>query len=229
MSAANDHARHVRTATRFFWAWLAGSFGASVAYNIAHAVLNSYGTDVVISASAAVIPPTVAICATHGVRLLVKAEVTGLAYRVALVGTSLMALGALTLSFNALRDLAAKHAGYSSWTSWVWPLVIDLAIAVSTVALLALGSARRTERTGSVHTSAPVHTEHNGVPAHLARAEALVAEGAVTIEAERVAQVLQELDAGTPPGTIARTLRMGYATVVRIRDADQSRLTSIGG
>ena len=61
----------------------------------------------------------------------------------ALIGTGLIALGAFWLSFTALTDLAAR-AGVSRTQAWVWPLIVDGVIVVSTVAVIALvGHGRR--------------------------------------------------------------------------------------
>jgi hypothetical protein len=58
------------------------------------------------------------------------------------------------VSFLALRDLM-QVIGYSSETAWIFPAVLDTAVAVSTMMLVALGDkpARRT-RTATTPTSA---------------------------------------------------------------------------
>lgn len=61
----------------------------------------------------------------------------------ALIGTGLIALGAFWLSFTALTDLVMR-AGVSAEQAWVWPLIVDGIIVVSTVAVVALvGHGRR--------------------------------------------------------------------------------------
>ncbi|GEL47784.1 hypothetical protein CHO01_29000 [Cellulomonas hominis] len=55
----------------------------------------------------------------------------------ALIGTALIAAGAFWLSFEALADLACR-AGVPDQQVWVWPLVVDGVILVSTVAVFAL-------------------------------------------------------------------------------------------
>lgn len=131
-------------AVRFFWCALSAASAASIAANVAHAILNTAGNPAV-AAAAAVVPPAVLLGATHGVSLLVRARTAGWAYWSALAMTVALAGCAFGLSFDALRDLARRYAGYSEWAAVLWPLSIDLSIAVSTLALLALtGAARRT-------------------------------------------------------------------------------------
>jgi hypothetical protein len=55
----------------------------------------------------------------------------------ALIGTGLIAVGAFWLSFTALTDLVAR-AGVNADQAWVWPLIVDGIIVVSTVAVVAL-------------------------------------------------------------------------------------------
>lgn len=61
----------------------------------------------------------------------------------AFIGTGLIALGAFWLSFTALTDLVTR-AGVNADQAWVWPLIVDGIIVVSTVAVVALvGHGRR--------------------------------------------------------------------------------------
>lgn len=60
----------------------------------------------------------------------------------ALAGTALIAAGAFWLSFYALADLAGR-SGVPPEQVWVWPLIVDGVIVVSTIAVFALrGHAR---------------------------------------------------------------------------------------
>lgn len=60
----------------------------------------------------------------------------------ALAGTAVIAAGAFWLSFYALADLAGR-SGVPPEQAWVWPLIVDGVIVVSTVAVFALrGHAR---------------------------------------------------------------------------------------
>jgi hypothetical protein len=221
-----------KRAVRFFWCTLIAASGASVAGNIAHAVLAHPG-HARIAATAAVIPPAVLLGATHGVALLVRSRTHGATYWCALAMTVALAGCAFVLSFGALRALALNWAGYSPATAWLWPLAIDLSIAQSTLALLALTRApRRTEVespvSGPAHDGAPL--ERNGV--HLyrldapveqpddwtAQADELIEAGVTRINRDKAATVLAELAGGTAPSTVARKHGVGYATVTRIAE-----------
>lgn len=183
----------------FFWSWLAAATAASVAGNVTHAVLAGPPSPI-IAAAAAVVPPAVQLCATHGVAVLVRSRTTGVAYRAALVLTIALAVCAFVLSFGALRELAQRWAGYPPAVAWLWPVAIDLSVALSTLALLALGATECAD-------GAPV--------VQLRSVDAL---DDATPERDRAADVLAALADGTPPSTVARRFGMGYATVLRIRD-----------
>jgi hypothetical protein len=59
-------------------------------------------------------------------------------YRWAVSAVAVIGVGAFAVSFLALRDL--MHAiGYSAATAWAFPAIIDTAVAVATVMLVALG------------------------------------------------------------------------------------------
>ena len=55
----------------------------------------------------------------------------------AATGTVLIGLGAFWLSFMALADLAAR-SGITPGQAWIWPLLVDGLIVVSTIAVVAL-------------------------------------------------------------------------------------------
>ncbi|QAX95619.1 membrane protein [Mycobacterium phage Nibb] len=159
MSTTDPH----EAATRYFRAWLAAGTGASVLGNVVHALLNTGAGAPVIAAAVAVVPPLVLLGATHGVHALVQSRIVGGAYRVALAITVLVACAAFVLSFAALRELAIEWAGIAPAIAWLVPVVVDLSITGSTVALLALSGAERAQvldaTLDEVHTDAqPVHT-----------------------------------------------------------------------
>jgi hypothetical protein len=132
----------VRGATRFFWVWLVCATGASVAGNVAHAVLNAPKGSAALAAAAAVVPPAVLLGSTHSVAQLVKARRIGPTYWCALLMTLALTGCAFVLSFDALSDLAMS-LGMQPDRAWLWPCAIDLSIAQSTMALLSLtGPAR---------------------------------------------------------------------------------------
>jgi hypothetical protein len=91
-----------KRAVPYFWATLILATSASVAGNVAHAVL-SQPEHAPIAATAAVIPPAVLLGATHGVALLVRSRTHGATYWSALAMTVVLAGCAFVLSFDALR------------------------------------------------------------------------------------------------------------------------------
>ncbi|MFT4213264.1 MAG: DUF2637 domain-containing protein [Microbacterium sp.] len=61
----------------------------------------------------------------------------GWAVVTAATGTVLIGIGAFWLSFMALADLAAR-SGVAPGQAWIWPLLVDGLIVVSTIAVVAL-------------------------------------------------------------------------------------------
>lgn len=53
------------------------------------------------------------------------------------VGVAGLAIGAFTLSFDALRELA-RVSGVSQGLSWVWPLIVDGFIVIATASAVML-------------------------------------------------------------------------------------------
>jgi hypothetical protein len=144
--------RNHHRAVRFFWGLLIGATSVSVIGNIAHAVL-TYIPHIVIQIGAAAVPPIAILAAVHGIALAVRAGASGRVYRWAVAAVAAIGVGAFALSFLALRDLM-RAIGYGPDTAWIFPVIIDTAVAVSTLMLVALGDkpARRT-RTVTTSTS----------------------------------------------------------------------------
>ncbi len=136
--------RNHHRAVRFFWGLLIGATSVSVIGNITHAVL-PYIPPVVIQIGSAAVPPIVLLAAVHGIALAVRAGASGRVYCWAVAAVGAIGVGAFALSFLALRDLMLA-IGYRSGTAWIFPAIIDTAVAVSTMMLVALGDkpARRT-------------------------------------------------------------------------------------
>lgn len=130
--------RHHHRATRFFWTWLAGATAVSLCGNVTHAALTASEGTRWLAASVAAVPPTVLLASVHGIAVLAKTSASGRVYRAAVAATTALALGAFLLSFVALRDLAVI-AHIPRGLAFVLPLVIDLAIGVATLALVAVG------------------------------------------------------------------------------------------
>jgi hypothetical protein len=168
-----------------------------------------------IAATAAVVPPAVLLGATHGVALLVRTRTVGATYWCALAMTAALAGCAFVLCFDSLYALAADWAGYRRGVAWLWPLSIDLSIAVSTLALLALcGAPLRAavaHNGASVRTSALLHALDTPVADWTVAADELIGAGVTRIERTKVATVLAELADGTAPSTVARKVGVGYA------------------
>jgi hypothetical protein len=137
--------RNHRHAVGFFWAWLILATSVSLAGNVAHAWLTAAPGTRWLAACVAAVPPIALLLSVHGLAVLAKATASGAVYRGAVAATGALAVGAFILSFVALRDLAVI-AGIRPELAAVLPLVIDLAIGVATLALVAIGDrpARRT-------------------------------------------------------------------------------------
>jgi hypothetical protein len=130
--------RNHRHAVGFFWTWLILATSVSLAGNVAHAWLTAAPGTRWLAACVAAVPPIALLLAVHGLAVLAKASASGAVYRGAVAATGALAVGAFILSFVALRDLAVI-AGIRPGLAPVLPLVIDLAIGVATLALVAVG------------------------------------------------------------------------------------------
>jgi len=153
VTATGPHARAEgwSTAVRFFWCWLVVATSMSLCGNVAHALLIAPADTRWMAAVAALVPPVVLLAAMHSMGLLARTRTGGGVYWVALAATVLLALGAFVLSFDALRSLAVT-VGIRPAISWIWPAVIDVAIAQATLCLLSLG---RRPRAAPTATAAP--------------------------------------------------------------------------
>jgi Protein of unknown function (DUF2637) len=137
MNQTEVSTRTHRRAVRFFWGFSIGATTISLAGNITHAVL-SYIPRVVVQIGAATVPPIALLAAVHGIAVAVRAGASGTVYRWAVSAVAIIGMGAFTVSFLALRDLMLA-IGYSAETAWIFPAIIDTAVAVSTMMLVALG------------------------------------------------------------------------------------------
>ncbi|MCW2624229.1 DUF2637 domain-containing protein, partial [Mycobacterium sp.] len=93
-----------------------------------------------------------------GIALAVRAGASGRVYRWAIAAVAVIGAGAFMLSFRALRDLVIQTGTPPAW-AWVFPAIIDTAVGVCTLMLVALGDkpARRA-RTVTASASAPTPT-----------------------------------------------------------------------
>lgn len=146
--------RNHERAVRFFWTWLVLATWLSLAGNVAHAWLTTDADARWLAASVAAVPPTVLLLSVHALAVLAKTTASGAVYRAAVAATAALAVGAFILSFVALCDLAVI-AGIRPGLAPVLPLVIDLAIGVATLALVAIGDkpARRARNAARGMTS----------------------------------------------------------------------------
>ena len=155
LTQAEIVAKNHRQAVRFFWCFLGSASAVSLVGNVAHAVL-PYIPRVVIQIGAAAVPPIALLAAVHGIALAVRAGASGRVYRWAVGAVAAIGVGAFAVSFLALRDLM-RVIGYSSATAWIFPAIIDTAVAVSTLMLVALGD-KPARRARAVTSSAGTQT-----------------------------------------------------------------------
>jgi hypothetical protein len=214
--AAKNH----RRAVRFFWGLLTGATTDSLIGNITHAIL-PYIPRVVIQIGAAAVPPIALLAAVHGIALAVRAGASGRIYRWAIAAVPVIGAGAFTLSFRALRDLLIQTGTPPAW-AWVFPAIIDTALAVSTLMLVALGDkpARRTRTaTAAAQVKSSASTAPDPVSA-LARPHSVRADGvASTAKSAAVDSALrapsapdQHADAGADHAALAQALVDAGAT-----------------
>ena len=141
--------RNHRRAVRFFWSFLIGATTVSLIGNVVHAVWHLIPF-VLIQIGTAAVPPLFLLAVVHGIALSVRAGASGTVYRCAVTATAVIGVGAFVLSFRALRDLLTQMGTPPAW-AWLFPAVVDTAVGVSTMMLVALGDkpARRAPRLGT--------------------------------------------------------------------------------
>jgi Protein of unknown function (DUF2637) len=132
-------------------------------------------------------------------------------------------VGAFSVSFRALRDLLIQTGTPPVW-AWIFPAIIDTAVAVSTLMLVALGDkpARRTRTAAApapaqVKASAPTALVPVSAPPrpHSVRADRVAssAESAAVDPALRAASASdQHADAGADHAALAQALVDAGAT-----------------
>jgi Protein of unknown function (DUF2637) len=137
-------AKNYRRAVRFFWGFLIGATLVSLIGNVVHAIWYLIPV-VVIQIGAAAVPPLFLLAVVHGIALGVRAGASGTVYRWAVAAAAVIGVGAFVMSFRALRDLLIQTGTPPAW-AWLFPAIIDTAIGVSTMMLVAFGDkpARRT-------------------------------------------------------------------------------------
>lgn len=95
----------------------------------------------------------VIVTTTNSTGWWLGAGASGTVYRWATAAVAVIGVGAFTLSFRALRDLLIQTGTPSAW-AWVFPvIIIDTAVGVCTLMLVALGD-KPVRRTRTVDASA---------------------------------------------------------------------------
>jgi hypothetical protein len=207
--------RNHHRAVRFFWGFLIAATMVSLVGNITHAVL-PYISHIAIQIGAAAVPPIALLAAVHGIALAVRAGASGRVYCWAVSAVVAIGVGAFTVSFLTLRDLM-QAIGYSSATAWIFPAIIDTAVAVSTLMLVALGDkpARRTRTVTAASSTRASRAQPSweGAKGEVTPA-APTSPRAQSAQAERA-----QTPASLPPGP-AQTMRDSVQTEATQVDAD---------
>ena len=166
-----------RRATAFFLGWLILAASMSLAGNVGHALLIAPVEMGWLAAGAALEPPIVLLAATHSATWLVRARSAGWVYWTCLALTAALAVGSFALSFDALRSFAVV-LGIRESLSWIWPAVIDVAIAHATLCLLSMARPARVESFSTSRAAAAVGAPELSVPVAVsAEASGVVRDG----------------------------------------------------
>jgi Protein of unknown function (DUF2637) len=112
---------------------------------------------ILIQIGAAAVPPIALLAAVHGIALAVRAGASGRVYRWAIAAVAAIGASAFMLSFRTLRDLLIQTGTPPEW-AWIFPTIIDTAVAVSTLMLVALGD-KPERRTRTVTALAPAQVK----------------------------------------------------------------------
>jgi hypothetical protein len=152
----------------------------------------------------------------HGIALAVRAGASGRVYCWAVSAVAAIGVRAFSVSFLALRDLM-RVIGYSSETAWIFPAIIDTAVAVSTLMLVALGD-KPAHRAPRVSTPTATVQRAAQTPVQSAKAEAIpfapTSGRAQTAQAKRV-----QASASAQPD-LAQTVQDSAHTEATQVDAD---------
>ena len=106
----------------------------------------------------------------HGIALAVRAGASGRVYRWAIAAVAVIGAGAFMLSFRTLRDLLIQTGTPPAW-AWVFPAIIDAAVGVATMMLVALGD-KPDRRAPRVSTQTATLQRLAQTPVQSAKAEA---------------------------------------------------------
>ena len=147
----------------------------------------------------------------------------------AITGTVFLAAGAFSLSFASLTDLAVL-AGLSPTLAWIWPLIVDGLIVVSTMAIVALAGHNRrvmyypwTLLIGGALVSIAANSVHailaaNGVVPAAVSALVAAVPPIVLVAITHLSVILVQ-QASAPPARAKREARPGAASVPVVPEA----------
>ena len=205
-------------AVRFFWGLLIGATAVSLTGNVVHAMLH-YIPLVAIQIGAAAVPPVALLAAVHGIALAVRAGASGKVYAWAVSAVTFIGLGAFTVSFLALRDLM-QAIGYGATTACIFPAIIDTAVAVSTLMLVALGDkpARRA-RTATASAGAQNLTAQRLAQPPTKSAKTQITPAAIDSREQAGRGMQAQISAPAQPGPAQRVHDSVHTDAVQ-RDAD---------
>ncbi|SKK91669.1 Protein of uncharacterised function (DUF2637) [Mycobacteroides abscessus subsp. massiliense] len=224
-SAAEAERRRARL---YFRVVLALATATSIAGNGAHAwVSETIDVPRQLAVAVAVAPPVILMLSIEGLAILVRNLRTfNFVAWVALTMTAVIAVGAFVLSFESLRDLAIR-SGISIGLAFLWPAIVDVTIAQSTIALVVLTPrAKNAEPTTESEADEYTHDHDcdNCQPDadHAIRAtKVLSARRRLRKSPDEVQRVLALADRGDDVATIATQTEMHPTTVRRILGADR--------
>lgn len=124
-----------RKAIKFQQGWQVFATLGSAAAQIYHAKMTAPPEIMVGSAIAHIVAPVVFVAATHSVILQIRARRYGPQFVLSVFVTVFLGLAAFWLMFYSLRELAMI---LGMRPAWLWPVIIDASIAVSTLGLWSL-------------------------------------------------------------------------------------------
>lgn len=127
--------RNRQKAIKFQQRWQVFATLGSAAAQIYHAYMTAPAGTIVGSAIAHVVAPVVFVAATHSVILQIRARRYGPQFVFSVFVTVFLGVAAFWLMFYSLRELATI---LGIRPAWLWPIIIDASIAVSTLGLWSL-------------------------------------------------------------------------------------------
>lgn len=136
-----ETAAAAKSAEQFFRGWLIVATAISIVANVAHAWLKAPDHIRIGAALIALVPPVILLVQTHFVFKLIKARRFGLDFGVSLLLTVVIGFFAFYMSYEAIRDLVVM-LGTSPDGAGFWPVVIDLSIVNSALALFTITRSR---------------------------------------------------------------------------------------